>query len=379
MDNIKVGYNNIDKAYQGNNQINKIGNTVLATDTSQLPYSQQYFTLVPKSGTTTFELIISNSLLEASTDGGENWDNIGGSYTITTDKKVLIRKWVERVIPTESSGIGRFTATNYFDVEGNIMSVFWSTGFENQTTLPYNYAFKTLFSGNTYLESAENLVLPATAMTEGCYMQMFNRCSNLSVAPKLPATVMANNCYRGMFALTNIRIVPALPATTLAESCYEYMFQMCNNIRKVENGHGSKYRLPATTLAPRCYANMFNGCTNSGFNAANIQLPATTLVSECYFQMFRGCSTMPVSPGLPATTLAYQCYRSMFADCSNLSHIRCNATNISAENCLYYWVGNVQTREGVFFKNANMNSFSRGQNGIPNNWVVRTWTNPDVL
>ena len=92
-------------------------------------------------------------------------------------------------------------STASFTIEGNIMSLINSTGFTTAETLNpnYQYTFINLFSGCTGLTSAENLLLPATALTYGCYQGMFKDCTSLTTAPELPATALTNDCYRAMF------------------------------------------------------------------------------------------------------------------------------------------------------------------------------------
>jgi hypothetical protein len=46
-----------------------------------------------------------------------------------------------------------------------------------------------------------------------------------------------------------------------------------------------------------------------------------------------------------------------------------SATNISASNCLYYWVYGVSST-GTFVKNPSMASLRTGISGIPNGWTV---------
>jgi hypothetical protein len=64
----------------------------------------------------------------------------------------------------------------------------------------------------------------------------------------------------------------------------------------------------------------------------------------------------------------------MFENCSKLNYIKMLATNISASNCLKYWVNGV-ARTGTFVKNAAMttlptSSSSNYYGGIPNGWTV---------
>jgi len=115
---------------------------------------------------------------------------------------------------------------------GNTMSLLDEEGFATKTDLPEaTFVFSGLFSENTTLTDASELLLPATTLTVGCYYGMFNGCTSLTTAPKLPATTMATGCYRGMFeGCTSLTTAPKLPATTLAKSCYYTMFFNCTSL-----------------------------------------------------------------------------------------------------------------------------------------------------
>ena len=249
-------------------------------------------------------------------------------------------------------------------VYGNIMSLVSSTEFATATTLTANNTFYDLFDSNAHLKNhtTKDIVLPSTTLTEGCYSNMFYKCTALTKAPtlpattltpacyksmfsgctaltepcELPATTMASNCYESMFrncdALTN---APALPATTLADNCYSFMFYSCDNLTTVPT-------LLATTLNSYCYSNMFGFCksltTTPVMSATTLaenccyrmyigcsslttisSLPAANLAPYCYNEMFRQCQTLTTAVALPATTLADYCYRCMFQACTALT------------------------------------------------------------
>ena len=122
--------------------------------------------------------------------------------------------------------------------------------------------------------------------------------------------------------------------------------------------------LPATNLAPNCYAGMFGNCTSL---TSAPKLPATTLSDFCYIMMFVECKSLTQAPELPATTLTTYCYYGMFQNCSQLSYIRMMATDISAPNCLNYWVYGVSS-SGTFVKNAAATWDNTGV--VPEGWAV---------
>ena len=263
-----------------------------------------------------------------------------------------------------------------------------------------DYCYSHMFEGCTSLTVAPEL--PATTLRQYCYSYMFDGCTSLTTAPQLPATTLAQSCYSymfrgtnvlpdisnidftseqvvasgglsGLFAGTNItdndlmRILPknsngkyCLPVTILTGSCYQQMFENCTSLTTAP-------QLPATTLAQSCYWSMFGHCTSL---TTAPELPATTLANSCYNSMFQDCTSLAAAPELPATTLASNCYYYMFKDCSNLNYIKCLATNISASNCTKNWVEGVAST-GTFVKNAAMNNWTTGINGIPTGWTVQ--------
>ena len=110
-------------------------------------------------------------------------------------------------------------STAKFEVEGNIMSLINPTDFSTLTTLESGDTFCWLFYNCTGLTSAENLILPATTLTDSCYVGMFYDCTGLTTAPALPATDLAPYCYEYMFEnCSNLNYIKCL-ATSLPNGC----------------------------------------------------------------------------------------------------------------------------------------------------------------
>ena len=121
-------------------------------------------------------------------------------------------------------------------IYGNIMSLVNEFDFAtSNTTLTETHAFASLFYGNTTLTDAQDLVIPATTLTDSCYMNMFYGCDNLIDAPiVLPATTLVKGCYHSMFyGCTGMRTSPMLPAMTLVPNCYYGMFNGCKELNGI--------------------------------------------------------------------------------------------------------------------------------------------------
>ena len=257
--------------------------------------------------------------------------------------------------------------TMFVNIEGNIMSLIYGDDFKDKTTFPSNtsYNFRAFFyhkeDSNFNVINAQNLILPATKLTNGCYRAMFQDHSWLVTTPELPATKLIFDCYKHMFLrCESLKKAPKLPATTLGVSCYYYMFRGCTSLV-------TPPELPATTLANYCYLGMFQECTSL---VNTPKLPATTLAIDCYRGMFQGCTSLVATPELSATTLVENCYRAMFYGCKKLNYIKCLATDISASECTYSWVYGVPST-GTFVKKTSMEGWSSGTDGIPNGWDVQ--------
>lgn len=310
-------------------------------------YSGNYLTFVAiESGTFRFNgsssSNVNNSSIQYSLDNGSTWYTLNrnvNSPTVSAGYRIMWKS--TNLTPVDYNngtvGIGYFKSTGKYNVEGNIMSLFYGDNFENQTSLSgKKNAFYGLFQEN-YVVNANNLILPATTLADSCYQSMFSSCELLTSAPELPATTLAKNCYANMFqTCSSLATLPDLPATTLAENCYSYMFGDCDSIVTVPSNY----------------------------------LSATTLANACYSHMFGSCSSLTTAPSLPVATLVQGCYQYMFDGCTSLSAVTCLATDISATTCTYYWLNGVSST-GTFTKAASMDDWTEGASGIPSNWTVQ--------
>lgn len=327
-----------------------------------IDYSDVYLTFIPISAATSFKYsstTTSNSV-SYSLDEGATWTPLASNeYT----PQVQARQKIMWKGILNDRYIGHFRSSGgYFDVEGNAMSLVYGDSFRGQTDLSgKDYAFYELLGYPSNVVNAENMVLPATTLSNYCYCAMFSYCTSLQTAPQLPATTLASHCYDEMFSnCRSLTVAPQLPATTLASHCYENMFNWCTSLTTAPS------ILPATTLAEHCYASMFEQCHSL---TTAPELPATRLASHCYMRMFSQCSGLTVAPVLSAATLVERCYYHMFNNCRSLSSLTCLATNISAYECTRDWVVNVSS-SGTFKKASSMTSWTRDGDGIPSGWTV---------
>lgn len=108
-------------------------------------YSEDYLTFIAlEDGAFTFTPKNSN-IISYSTNGGKTWTE-GNSVEVNSGDKVL---WKGIMIPQSYSGIGTFSSTAEFDIQGNAMSLLYGDNYKGQTDLTEKHsAFYRLFSGN---------------------------------------------------------------------------------------------------------------------------------------------------------------------------------------------------------------------------------------
>ncbi|MCQ2113622.1 MAG: leucine-rich repeat domain-containing protein [Bacteroidaceae bacterium] len=147
------------------------------------PQNVEYGTQIDLSAT-------SNLYIRAGQDGtaGTN-DHISENYSIVSSSARYIS----------------ISSTNDVSASGNIMSLLYGEDFDGKFELTAKHTFAGLFAGssttkNTTLKDVSKLKLPATTLSNGCYFDMFNYCSNITSSPYLPATELITDCYYSMFA-----------------------------------------------------------------------------------------------------------------------------------------------------------------------------------
>lgn len=242
-----IDYNNITAAYvRGNISLSAIygrGN-VLLWGTPVNDYASKYFTvkiLTSDSGRLYYRCDSGYEWTVEYSKNNGNWISLTAnqSYGIGISNYISVEVGDEirfRKTGTSSSTVANsylWSNTCTFEAYGNIMSLAYGDNFIGQTTIPGESYFRQFFANNeslgavnTYLKSVDNLVMPATTLTNWCYANMFYNCNAITIGPTiLPATTLQNYCYYSMFTgCSSLTKAPILPATTLVSGCYDSMF-----------------------------------------------------------------------------------------------------------------------------------------------------------
>ena len=260
-----------------------------------------------------------------------------------------------------------------FYLYGNLMSLLYGDEYESKNEIKGVGAFYKLFANNSNIinHPTKDIELPATTLSQACYMSMFEGCTQLTRAPRLPAKILTEDCYYRMFdSCTSLKEFPDMSATDMGNgSCFRMMSQ--TGIEEVPE-------LPSMHLVDYCYEAMFLNCPN--LRKGPSVLPATDLALACYAGMFFGCEKLEEAPVLPATILRDYCYYEMFDGCSSLKYIKMMAvknsdgysdlTNGDLQRYCKDWVNGV-SESGTFVKNPEALWDVKGPDGIPEGWTIQ--------
>ena len=215
------------------------------------------------------------------TGGNILWKSIGSGQAKTISYSINDGAWTSitatsggTAIPVSAGDVVRFKGTNStyakdksnysgfdggtatYNVEGNMMSLIYGDNFVGNNTLSGTYNFCSIFKQSKAV-SAENMILPATTLTNYCYRAMFSLAPNLIAPPALPATTLAQGCYWYMFEKCPMSTAPDLLAPTLVQECYGNMFTGCSNLNYIKC-------LATTKSATNCLQNWVSNVAATG-------------------------------------------------------------------------------------------------------------------
>lgn len=219
--------------------------------------TDDYLTIVALEDGLTASLSV--NACEYCVNGDGNWQTLPAETATVSIKTGQTLSFRGNLTPNSDAGIGTFTVSKSFALNGNAMSMLFGDEGKNNFSLDgKNYAFYQLFSGCTTLKLVSNDFLPATTIAAACYYAMFYSCSNLTNAPALPALSLNSACYQYMFrGCSSLTTAPILQAKKLTTKCYYYMFEGCTKLNYIK-------MLATDISAANCLANWVKGVASAG-------------------------------------------------------------------------------------------------------------------
>lgn len=303
-------------------------------DCGYVPPLPSYFTITSLAANNVITLKnnrrqSSASTFSYSTDNGTTWSTFslssGQTQTIATlaSGDTLMMYGDNTTLGTAYNYGHYFRGSADYEVSGELSSLV--NGSDVTDTYIASGASRTntfaqLFSGDTHLVSAENLLISSTALPNNACNSMFRGCTNLVKAPTtLPSTILGTECYSSMFeSCTSLAYPPAeLYFTSVNHNSYNRMFCMSRNSKVTA----------AMTESPKMFGNW--GSVNPATN--NMQ---------------------------------------MFCGNGSLETIYCYWTNTSGTfGNIANWVNYTDDTNVTFYKRSTQ-SFASGVNGIKDGWTV---------
>ena len=221
-------------------QGNVINTVVSREEPESHDYSQDYLTFnVITGGTIPWKSVGSGMAKTISyriNDGEWTAIEAGSNVTIsvTAGDSVRFKGSNSAYAKSRDDYSGFYGGTATYNIEGNIMSLIYGDNFSGQTTLSSTWALANVFNHSKVI-SAENLIMPATPLTQYCYRATFANCPSLTTPPRLPSTTLAKGCYYYMFDnCVSLTTAPDLLAPELVTECYYGMFHGCSILNYIK-------------------------------------------------------------------------------------------------------------------------------------------------
>ena len=312
---------------------------VLTLEQASSPNAPLVFEAVEDGGYVTYGLFSGppgglqtgvSQTISASTDGGSTWQAIDSerAYFYLNSGDTVMFKGDSFCAFDPGIGINGFRgSTAKCKVYGRLDSL---SGYGPLG--PGDEACTYMFCYSNIVD-ASGLIMPDYTFGERMFERMFEGCTYLVYPPSV------------------------LPALFVEKYAYLYMFNGCSSLIEPPE-------ISMTGLTSGSCAGMFEYCTS--LETAPDLLPET-LGYGCYDSMFMGCTSLTKAPDLLAENYVPSAYSLMFAGCSSLNSVKCLIKYFNG----YVpsgWLDGVSAN-GTFTKASGV-SWSRGINGIPNNWTV---------
>ena len=193
-----------------------------STDCGYVPPVANYFKITSLAANNTITLRnnrrqSSASTFNYSTDGGETWSSFsltsGQTQTIATlaSGDTLMMYGTNKTLGSNYNAGHYFRGSADYEVSGELSSlVNGSDVTDTDLSGKSPYTFAQLFSGDTHLVSAENLLISSTALPESCCNGMFRSCSQQFLVENA-----THQCLRSVHRWHTLHLSCTLPAHNL--------------------------------------------------------------------------------------------------------------------------------------------------------------------
>ena len=240
-------------------------------------YAYQYLTFIPSSSG---RFSFSTAGMQYSVDMGNTWVTLGANEatpTVEAEKPIWWR--MSGVTPSLSNGIGTFSSSTNFNIEGNVSSVVWGgamydTPYYNVVIPKEHYpdysttnnVFRKLFAGSKVVDASKLVLGPyhltltvdnVTSEIQGAYYEMFSGCTALTTPPKSISVYKftSETCYKMFAGCTSLKhVVPSVSGDSAASNVFYGMYSGCTALEEAT--------MPPYTPSSNSHSYVFAGCSN---------------------------------------------------------------------------------------------------------------------
>lgn len=197
--------------------------------------------------------------------------NAGTMISVAVGDIVQLRGNNEQYAPQDGRCSCWSGTTASYKLYGNIMSLVNSTGFTTLSSFTQPNVFMNFFN-NSKCVDAENLILPATSLTNYCYQGFLAQNGNLLVGPLLPAETLVQGCYAYLFYHSNkVNNIRCLAINKSASNCLQ------DWVNRVQTTSGTFYKHPNMSSWNRGNSGVPNNWTIVDYVLHNIETDITAI------------------------------------------------------------------------------------------------------
>lgn len=304
------------------------GNSQIKTFEPVATNAYNYLEFTTKNENATIVLTKTGSISPITTIQYSYWGFAWRPYTIGSEIVIVPGSNVRFRNSSNSTSFSNNTSDYYyFDIDGNNVTVKGNISSlinvsANGQTVTGSFSFYNLFK-DTPILNANDLVLDPIKISYGCYLQMFQNCTNLVYGPSLlKAKTGSTSCLQKMFSgCTKMETCfTAISLTTIPNYCCDKTFEGCSKLKyaPIFTNYSSH-----TSIGIGAFGQMFKNCTGLEGSKSNEnwyigQTGCTYGTNSCY-EMFAGCSGLTATPFMNPLVIESEACYATFSGCSNLT------------------------------------------------------------
>lgn len=339
----------IENTYAGTNTI------TFTTNTEGTPPSGKYATSV-----------------EYSTDK-VHWNTL--TFNTSTPQTVQISQNQKLYLRNNTGYFSYYDNTNKYytkisgsashNIGGNIASLL---DYTHISTVSYGIgSFAFLFSYDTYLDYATNLIIDRTYVSDWCFGQAFERSGIKEICDFNSVCNVGRTAFNGMFQHSSLVHAPDFDnlVSTGVRSAFSWYCHDCTSLVST----GSFKSL--IRVGPYGFNQAFTNCTSLTTVMSMPLFSNTRLETYSFNRTFSGCTSLKNGVDVRgATTVDSVAFVQCYDDCSSLETVYAPTVSSWTTSIYSNWMRNVKANGSFYYRGSA--TVPTGNNGRPSSWTLVT-------